>query len=73
VRFLRAVPGLRNRVALTTVCAAGLRIGEVARLKGGEPEVRREDIKRFAGEFDPQPFHLDEAAAERTVFKGVVA
>jgi site-specific recombinase XerD len=32
-RFLEAVAGLRNRVALTTAYAAGLRIGEVARLK----------------------------------------
>jgi integrase/recombinase XerD len=33
VRFLEAVPGLRNRVALTTAYAAGLRVSEVARLK----------------------------------------
>jgi integrase/recombinase XerD len=33
VRFLQAVAGLRNRVALTTAYAAGLRIGEAARLK----------------------------------------
>ena len=33
VRFLEAVEGLRNRVALTTVYAAGLRVGEVVRLK----------------------------------------
>jgi integrase/recombinase XerD len=32
-RFLEAVAGLRNRVALTTAYAAGLRIGEVCRLK----------------------------------------
>ncbi len=32
-RFLEAVVGLRNRVALTTAYAAGLRIGEVCRLK----------------------------------------
>ena len=33
VRFLGAVAGSRNRVALTTAYAAGLRIGEVVRLK----------------------------------------
>ena len=33
VRFLGAVAGLRNRVALTTAYATGLRVGEVARLK----------------------------------------
>lgn len=33
VRFLEVVPGLRNRAALTTAYGAGLRVGEVARLK----------------------------------------
>jgi integrase/recombinase XerD len=33
VSFLQAVTGLRNRVALTTAYAAGLRVGEAARLK----------------------------------------
>jgi len=33
VQFLEAIPGLRNRVALTTAYAAGLRVGEVARLQ----------------------------------------
>jgi len=31
------------------------------------------EIKRFAAEFDPQPFHLDEAAAEKSLFKGLAA
>jgi acyl dehydratase len=35
------------------------------RYKGGEAKVTQDDIKRFAAEFDPQPFHLDEAAAEK--------
>ena len=43
------------------------------RFKSGEATVSREDIKRFASEFDPQPFHLDEAAAEKSVFKGLAA
>ena len=30
-------------------------------------------IKEFAAEFDPQPFHLDEAAAGASVFKGLAA
>jgi integrase/recombinase XerD len=33
VRFLEAVPGLRNRAALTTAYAAGLRVSEVVALK----------------------------------------
>ena len=43
------------------------------RFESGEATVSREDIKRFASEFDPQPFHLDEEAAENTVFKGLAA
>src|SRR5215470_14402978 len=34
-------------------------------------EVAR--IQEFAAEFDPQPFHLDEAAAESSVFRGLAA
>ncbi len=32
-----------------------------------------ERIKSFAEEFDPQPFHLDDAAAQATVFRGLAA
>ena len=32
-----------------------------------------ERIKTFAMEFDPQPFHLDQAAAQNTVFRGLSA
>jgi acyl dehydratase len=32
-----------------------------------------EQIKRFAAEFDPQPFHLDEEAAKGTLFNGLAA
>ena len=30
-------------------------------------------ITAFAAEFDPQPFHLDDAAARRTMFEGLAA
>jgi acyl dehydratase len=30
-------------------------------------------IKEFAARFDPQPFHLDEAAAEQSFFHGLAA
>ena len=43
------------------------------RFKSGTTTVSREDILRFAAEFDPQPFHLDEEAAKQTVFKGLAA
>jgi len=39
----------------------------------GQMRVKREDIVRFASEFDPQPFHLDEVAGERSMFRGLVA
>jgi acyl dehydratase len=32
-----------------------------------------EQIKRFAKQFDPQPFHLDEAAALESMFGGLAA
>ena len=30
-------------------------------------------IRRFAAEYDPQPFHLDDAAAQATLFRGLAA
>ncbi|MGD0648027.1 MAG: MaoC family dehydratase [Acidobacteriaceae bacterium] len=36
-------------------------------------EVTAEEITEFAAKYDPQPFHLDEAAAEKTFFKGLAA
>jgi acyl dehydratase len=35
--------------------------------------VEADEIKAFAARFDPQPFHLDEAAATRTIFQGLAA
>ena len=43
------------------------------RFRSPDMLVTREDIKRFAAEFDPQPYHLDEAAAERSPLKGLAA
>lgn len=39
----------------------------------GRLRVDGERIKSFAGEFDPQPFHLDEEAARPTIFRGLAA
>jgi acyl dehydratase len=41
--------------------------------KSGEVQITERDIKRFAAEFDPQPMHVDEVAAENTPFKGLAA
>ena len=35
--------------------------------------VTADDIQRFAREFDPQPFHLDETAARQSIFGGLAA
>ena len=35
--------------------------------------VIADQIKAFAAEFDPQPFHLDETAARDTLFEGLAA
>jgi acyl dehydratase len=43
------------------------------RFNSQEKLVTSEEIKRFASEYDPQPFHLDEAAAEQTPLKGLAA
>ena len=43
------------------------------RFATGEKLVTHDDIVRFAREFDRQPFHVDEVAAEHTVLKGLAA
>ncbi len=39
----------------------------------GRLRITAEDIKRFAAEYDPQPFHLDEQTARSTLFRGLAA
>src|SRR4029079_1150505 len=39
----------------------------------GRLRVDKEQIKAFAAEFDPQPFHLDENEARDTIFCGLPA
>jgi len=48
-----------------------LHVGQ--RFTSGTYLMEEARIKEFAAEFDPQPFHLDEAAAEASVFKGLAA
>ena len=43
------------------------------RFKSNDVAVTEADIKRFASEFDPQPMHLDQDAAAKTLFKGLAA
>lgn len=39
----------------------------------GSVEVGAEDIRAFARQYDPQPFHLDDEAARGTPFGGLAA
>lgn len=43
------------------------------RFSSGCLRIDADAVKRFAAEFDPQPFHLDEQAALGTIFKGLAA
>lgn len=42
-------------------------------LELGQKTMNKEEIIRFAEEFDPQPFHLDEEAAKKSLFGKVAA
>jgi len=48
-----------------------LHVGQ--RFTSGEYRMEEDRIKAFAAEFDPQPFHLEEAAAKASVFRGLAA
>jgi acyl dehydratase len=39
----------------------------------GRLQIDTEQIKSFAKQYDPQPFHLDEEAAKNSVFGGLAA
>ncbi|MAW33744.1 MAG: dehydratase [Proteobacteria bacterium] len=39
----------------------------------GSVKVTKEDIVRFAVEYDPQLFHIDEKAGESSIFGGLIA
>ena len=43
------------------------------RFTSGSFHMTEAKIKSFAAEFDPQPFHLDQAAAKASVFGGLAA
>ncbi len=45
--------------------------GQVIEL--GSRTITKEEIFAFAKQFDPQPFHLDEDAAKRSIYGGLLA
>ena len=48
---------------------------EVGQILAGSMRIKveAERVKSFAAEFDPQPFHLDDEAAQATLFRGLAA
>ena len=48
-----------------------LHVGQ--RFTSGTYQMEEERMKAFAAEFDPQPFHLDDAAAKSSFFHGLAA
>ena len=57
--------------ASPTLYLDDLSVGQ--RFTSGTYHMDADRMKAFAAEFDPQPFHLDEAAAERSIFRGLAA
>jgi acyl dehydratase len=51
------------------ICFEDFEVGSVRTY--GPRLVTREEIIEFASEFDPQPMHLDEAAANKSMLKGL--
>lgn len=55
---------------------SGLYLEDLAQgqiFRSGPLTVDAASIKQFAAAYDPQPFHLDEDAARRTIFAGLAA
>jgi acyl dehydratase len=52
-------------------CYEDFSVGEM--VEAGPVLVTADDIKAFAAQFDPQPMHLDGAAAQNTIVGGLLA
>src|SRR5688572_22520950 len=48
------------------------KVGQIHR-SSARKRVTTEEIKKFAAEYDPQPFHLDEEAGKKSIFGEFVA
>jgi len=55
--------------AMTALVFEDFKPGPLGRF--GPRHVTAEEIRAFASEFDPQPMHLDEEAASRSMLKGL--
>lgn len=47
------------------------KVGEVEQIGG--KRVDKDEIIAFAKQYDPQPFHIDEAAAKQSMYGGLIA
>jgi len=47
------------------------KVGDTASM--GEMRVDKDEVIAFAQAYDPQPFHIDEEAAKRSFFSGLIA
>jgi acyl dehydratase len=47
------------------------KVGEVEQIGG--KRVDKEEMIAFAKQYDPQPFHVDEAAAKQSMYGGLIA
>jgi acyl dehydratase len=54
---------------MNTFVFEDFKLGRLGRF--GPRRVTREEILAFAAEFDPQPMHMDEEAASRSMLKGL--
>src|SRR6202521_2265486 len=57
--------------APTALYLEDLYVGQ--RFTSGQYHMDEGRMKAFAAEFDPQPFHLDDAVAQRSIFRGLAA
>ncbi len=65
-----ATPG-PDSITMTTHYLEDFAAGQIFR--SGTLRVTADEIKAFAAKFDPQPFHLDEDAARKSLFQGLAA
>ena len=56
---------------MTKIYLDDVKVGQ--RFTSNSVHLDEEQIKTFAASFDPQPFHLDDAAARQTLFGGLAA
>src|SRR3989442_5172466 len=67
----RERPSASRRIAVPRLHWEDFSPGQV--IECGSRLITRAEIVGFAAEYDPQPMHLDEAAARATLFGGLVA